>query len=396
MNKNYYSLLFMRVIRTAISIFTESFLVLYFFKLSNNNILPIGLYNLFKYTIMALIIFAVRNITKNKNRIFLLRLSILFNFLFFLLIIILKEKIIKYAVLLGITYGIEEGLYFSVTNIYESEINRKMMAKYTGSFTTIRSIISIIIPVVFGSIMSYKSFNNCVFLVLMLVILNMILSIIYKDKTIPKNNKVNIQKYIKLLKNNKNVLLGHFLALTKGLTFSGAYASLITIYIIKVFDTGFKLGIFTSIFSIITAIASFLFANYIKKKSYKNILLISNILTIFSLILMLFKCNPFTIIVFNFIQSFAKTYILLIDTTNTLILSNISIIKEQFKEEYFLFNEIFIFLGRLLSYTIFCALAFVKNNICTNIIMIIFILFVIIRMYYSLNVEKITTLDYNK
>ncbi len=57
MKKNYYSLLGMRILKKTIAIFTDSFLVLYFLQLSNNNIIPLGIYNLFQYTITFLVIF---------------------------------------------------------------------------------------------------------------------------------------------------------------------------------------------------------------------------------------------------------------------------------------------------------------------------------------------------
>lgn len=89
-----------------------------------------------------------------KKRICLLRIGILLNLGYFLMILFLNEKIINFTWLLGIIYGLEEGFYFSVFNIFESEIKPSEIAKYQGTYTWINAIISMVIPIVFGSAMS--------------------------------------------------------------------------------------------------------------------------------------------------------------------------------------------------------------------------------------------------
>ena len=387
MKKNYYSLLLIRVLKNTIQIFVDSFFVLYFMQLSNNNILSLGTYNLLLFTSLIIIVLLVRNLLKKKNRIFILRLGMIFNFMFFLLIILLNKNMIKYAPLLGIIYGLEEGLFFSIFNVYESMIEKERLAKYSGTYTALNSILSIIIPIIFGSVMSFRGFEKCTIIVLVLVLIKLVLTFVYNDYNIPKENKTNLKGYFKLVKENKGLLNGHMASFTNGLTYGGAFNLLITIYIIKVFKTGFSLGVLTSIFALITAAASVIFANYISRKKYKNLIMICNGLTIITLILMVVKCSPITIILFNFVQSFAKTYSTLINTNNAIVLSQKSEIKDKFKEEYYMTHEMFTYLGRLISYTTFCMLSFANTNIKTNIIMLIFIFFMVLRTIFQIKLH---------
>lgn len=388
MKKNYYSLLLIRALKSTIQIFIDSFFVLYFMQLSNDNIMALGKYNLFLYTALIMVILFIRNLLKRKNRIYLLRIGMIFNFLFFLLILLLNKNMIKYAPLLGIIYGLEEGLFYSVFNIYESMIEKEKLAKYSGTYTALNSILSVVIPIVFGSVMSFKGFEKCTIIVLILVFIKLFLTFMYSDNNIPKSDKTNLKRYFKILRKHKYILDGHMASFTNGLTYGGAFSLLITIYIIKVFKTGFSLGILTSIFSLITALASIIFANFISRKKYKNLIMICNGLTIIALILMVVKCSPITIIIFNFVQSFAKTYSTLINTNNAVILSQRKEIKSKYKEEYYITHEIFTYIGRIVSYTTFCMLAFANTSLNTNIIMLIFIIFMILRTIFQIRLQN--------
>lgn len=386
--RNYNCLLLMRVLKQTINIFIDSFLVLYFLQLSNNNILPVGIFNLFKYTMIIVTMFTIRNLLKKSKRIFLLRIGVFLNFVFFFLLFIFKEKIINYVWLLGFVGGLEEGLYFSVFNIYESKIPKDNFAKYSGMYTALNSLIAVLIPIIFGSVMSFSGFDKCLIIIFIFVFIKIIISFIYKDVNIPKEDKMNLKKYISILKSNKNVLLSHFVSFSNGLTYSGAFSSLVTVYIIKVFKTGFSLGVLTSVFALVTSFASFIFAHLIKRKQYIFLIKTSNFLTIIALIYMILDCNIYSIIFFNFIQSFAKTYASLINEGNTMIVSNYDIIKKEYKEEYFLTHELFIYFGRLISYTVFCLLAFANNTLYVNVIMVVFIIFIIYRSIVSILLQR--------
>ncbi len=164
---NNYKILFcLRILKAILTSFVDSFFVLYFIEISNNNILPLGIYKLIAVSTIYAVIFLCRNFNKSKNRVMLLRIGILLDFVYFLSIILLKEKIVKYMYLVGILYGLEEGFYFSIYHILESDgINNEERAKFSGSYTAVQSILSIIFPLVFGRIykMFTYCFNNCNF-----------------------------------------------------------------------------------------------------------------------------------------------------------------------------------------------------------------------------------------
>lgn len=386
-NLNNYNVLFsFRVLKSILNHFVSSFLVLYFLTLSESNILPLGIYNIVSISVIFITIFLLRNICKSKYRIHLLRIGIILDLIYFIAIIVLKQNIIDYIYIVGILYGLEEGFYYSVYNMFESNgVSNKERTRYNGTYTAAKSILSIMFPLIFGSLIAVTGFLKSLIIVIIIVLIRIILSFIFKDDNLPSTNKTNLKEFTIKVSQNKNIMQMYKINIFNGLTYSeGAFKSIVTLYIIKVFSDSFSLGIFTSIFSLISCILGILFARKINKKYYSSIMKISTILTIISLCIMIIDCNAITIIIFNFLQTISKNLTTLINDTSQANLSNIDEIKKDYKVEYFLGTELSLFIGRFIGQSLFILMAFV------DIIYIIpiFIIFLIMYMINSIKLQN--------
>lgn len=383
---NYKVLFGLRILKNILTTFVDSFFVLYFLDVSNSNILPLGIYKLIAVIAIYSVIFLARNFAKSKHRINLIRIGIILDFVYFLTIILLKDRIVDYMYLVGLLYGLEEGFYYSVYNMLESDgITNEERAKFNGSYTAVQSILAIIFPLIFGSLIYTTGFIKSLLLVLVIVVIRIILSFIFKDKNIPKSNKTNMKKYFELTKNDKKFKKLYILDFFNGITYSeGAFSYIVTIYILKVFSNSFSLGVFTSIFSVITCILGIVFAKFIRKEHYETAIRITTIFTIITLCLMIYKCIPLTIVLFNLFQTISKNIISLINCTNRANLSNTEKIQKEFKVEYWLSTETALIIGRIISYSLFILMAY--NN--TNIIMFVFVLLLILYSHSSINFQK--------
>ena len=385
--KNYKVLMSLRLLKNILATFIDSFLVLYFLTISENNIIPFGIYKLIAVSTIFLTMFLLRNLCKSEYRKFILIFGILFDLLYFLAIIILQEKVIDYAYLLGILYGIEEGLYYSVFNSFESDgVDNKNRAKYYGNLKVYNSILSVIFPIFFGSIIAKTGFIKSLFIVIIIVILRVLLAFFFEDKNIPKENKTNLKVCLKIIKEEKEIKQLFKINFYDGLTYSnGAFKNIITIYIIKVFSDSFSLGIFTSIFSLIAGLMGYLFAHFIKRKEYPYIIRFTMTFTICSLIILIIKCNVITIIVFNLFQTISNTLLGLINDYSKANLSNIKSIRTKYKIEYYIFSDFYLFLGRVLSYVLFILIAFIGEIF----IIPFFIMALILLTYNSIKLQKL-------
>ena len=394
---NYKILFLLRLLKSILNNFVDIFLVLYFINVSNSNILPLGIYKLVAMVTVWVVMFFIKNRCKENGRIHFMKIGIVLYFVYFLSIIILKEKVVDYIYLIGMLYGLEEGFYYSVYNMIESDgIDNKDRTKYVGVYTAVKNIVSIIFPLIFGGMIQKSGFINATIFALFIVIFEIILSNLFKDNNIPKSNKNNFKEFKNIVKNNKGFKNIMVMKICSGLTYSeGALSYVITIYIIKVFSESISLGIFTSIFSVISVIIGILFIKIIKNKYYVPLMIVTSFTTIVLLCIMLLNCNFITIVLYNLSQTISKGLIDLINEKNIFGFSNIKAIKQEYKVEYFLSIETSLFIGRVISNVLFILMAFTN----TQFIMIIFVVFAIMyaasTIMLQISMQKYTEININ-
>lgn len=378
---NYKVLFGLRVLKCILTTFVDSFLVLYFLELSDSNILPLGIYKLVAVAVIFFTIFSVRNIAKAKYRVTLLRIGIILDFLYFLTILLLREKVVDYIYLVGVLYGLEEGFYFSVYNMFESDgIANEERAKFKGTYTAVKSILDMVFPIFMGTYIFTEGFLNAVVVVLAVVTIRIVLSFQFKDRNMPSEARTNLKEYGKIVNQNRKIRQMYKTTIYSGLTYSeGAFSSIVTIYIIKIFSNSFSLGIFTSVFSIVIALLGILFAKVMKPQNYSRNIKISTFFTVTSLFIMITKCNMFTVVLFNFLQTISRHLTEMINSNNEFNLVNIETLRKEYKVEYFVGLEFSIFIGRVISQSLFILMAFIEN---TTIMMIVFAMLLIL---YELN-----------
>ena len=146
-------------------------------------------------------------------------------------------------------------------------------------------------------------------------------------------------------------------------------------------------GIFTAVFALITTIVGILFAKYIKPSSYINNIKLACVLTIIGIVLIAISCNPVTVIIFNLLQSYSKTIIVLINSNSSISISNIDAIK-GYKVEYFLGLEKRYFFGRMIGYILFIMLAISASVVWTDIVLGIFAIIIILLTRSLISLEK--------
>lgn len=384
---NNYKILFsLRILKSILNNFVDVFLVLYFLKVSNSNILPLGIYKLVSVIVIYLIIFLTKNKCKSEGRIKFLRIGMILYFVYFLSIIILKEKIVDYIYLIGLLYGLEEGFYYSVYNMIETDgVENKDRTKYIGIYTLVKNLISVLFPLLFGSLIQKSGFINTTIWVLFIVVIEIVLSNIFKDTNIPTTDKTDFKSFDKIVKKSKEFQSIIFSKIGEGLTYSeGALSYVITIYIIKVFSESISLGIFTSIFSIISALIGVLFVKAIKPRQYNFLMISTSVMTILLLCWMILDCNFITIVLYNFFQTISKELTDLIIEKNIADYANINILKKEYKVEYFLSIETSLFIGRVISNGLFLLMAYTN----ANIIMAIFVVFAIMRVLSAVGLQS--------
>lgn len=379
---NYKILYGFRILKSTIELFVNSFFVMYFLNISNNNVLKLGLYYIVVYTTLFVIVFLCRDVCKSKKRINLLRIGIVLNFIYFLLIFLLKQKLVDYMYLMGFIYGLEEGFYYSIYNNFESNgISNQERAKFTGTYTCIKSIISIIVPLIFGTVITDIGFGKCTIVVLFLVIVQIILSILFKDINLIDNKKTDLKLYKRVISKNEMIKNMYRVNLLNGFIFTGAFSSVVVIYIINAVNTNFNLGVFTSVFALVSSGIGYLFAKVIPMNKYSIILKYTTLLTVLGLLMVMIKTNFVTIVLFNLFQTISSTLFSLIISNCSINMANNPEIKDKYKVEYFIGIEKNIFIGRFISYIMYIIIGLSNSILLTNFILVVFIVLFTLLSY---------------
>ena len=122
-----------QAIGNIISIFLDTFFAAYFYKISEQNIFYLSIYNIVSLVTATIGAFIVSDIIKRKNKINLFRFGMLFEVFNIFLIIILKEKILNYICIMGIISGISTATTGFPLNMIESEnVSNNERSKYLG------------------------------------------------------------------------------------------------------------------------------------------------------------------------------------------------------------------------------------------------------------------------
>lgn len=371
-----------------ISIFLDVFLAAYFYKISEQNILYLSLYNIVGWIVATIGAFLVADIIKRKDKVKLYRFGTIIKSLYILLIIILGEKIVDYVYLIGIMYGISTATTGFPLNMIESEnISNKERSKYVGLVSVATEIISLVVPILLGAYISFKSYQIAAILIFVFSILKLVLSFKITNKNI-QTSKVDIKGFYKILKKDKKLKKIYAIEFFKGINRYGVMSLVVSLLIIYNTNSELEVGGLTSLFSLFTIITMYLFAKFYKSNYKNKILLLSLGILIISFSMIINEINIITIILYNIAYYIFMNIILKITEVDLFNYSNKELFKDKYNTEYFIFRELLLNLGRLLGYILLLAFVGLTHNLYyLNIIFIVIILSIIFVTVLSNKLE---------
>ena len=292
-------LIVINTIRTIIEIFLGPFLTAYFFKLNSNNVTIISVYYIFSYLVIALLSFIVGIVLKKHYELPVFKLGIMAKFIQLLILVFLGDNVKKHIWILAIISGISTITWAFPFNLFSSSlVDNKEKKEFVVYRNIGANIVKVIVPVLFGALISTKSFEMTALIVLGLSFVQLLLSLklTVKKEEKKKESKLNLYENYLLLKQDKNtnnLLKSLFF---QGMTFEGSLETTITLLIIIAFNKDFSLGIITSIGSFLSILSAYFCKKIIKPETMKKILLISCIIPLISTLGILFITNKITII----------------------------------------------------------------------------------------------------
>ena len=282
-------------------LFLGPFLTAYFIKKSQESIIDLSVYYIFSYTLLGIGTFIVASITKNKFRVGMFRIGVILNFVYIMMIIILKEKIIEHLGLISLLYGISSSAYWFSYNLFViNKVDNKKRTEYTVKSKIVSSIIGILCPIILGSIITVTNYELTAVIILIVSIIQIVLSFMLLSENETNLPKFNIRESWNKLKDNKQIRRMSIVEFFIGMNVSdGALEVLMTILIFNSFKTDINLGIITSITTVLSMIFIHLYGKIYKKRDDKRLIIISSILPVLAVFILLIWRNNITIIIYN-------------------------------------------------------------------------------------------------
>lgn len=375
------------IIRNIITIYFDTFFAIYFFNLTNYEILPLAKYYLIVYLMITISFWFLRKCTALKYKVYYYRISISFLALYLALIMLLKEKIVSHIYLVAFIKGLSEGFYYYPRNILNSsKISNIERGHYDGIVNAINQVSSIIIPLLLGILLTYFSYVEIGKAVFVLVIVIFILSYYVKDDGNTKDKVKTITFLKKIWKNTKikNALIIQFL---KGFTISsGVLTAAMTIYKILYFESNLYIGILNSFLGLLTCIFCIIYAKK-SNSSFKMVNIITYVLITLSMISLCIKPNNYFFIIYLIIYATGVTLISLKSDNITVNASNHYLIIFH-KAEYHMLLETFLGISRVGGYVILLIIGLIGKEILLKYILLFSIIPLGLLIFYLNKYEK--------
>lgn len=373
-------------------LFLGPFLTAYFIKTSQESIVDLSVYYIFSNILLAVGSFIVASIIKNKFRIGMFRIGVILNFFYILAIIILKENIVNHLVLISILYGISSSIYWFPYNLFViNKIDNNYRTEYTVKSKIVSSIIGVLCPILLGSIITVTNYELTAIIILFISLIQIILSfLLTSDKEI-NLPKFNLKNTWKKLKDNEQIRKMSIVEFFIGMNVSdGALEILMTILIFNSFKTNFNLGIITSITTILSMIFVHLYGKIYKNKEDKNVILISSIIPVLSVLLLLIWRNNITIIIYNICYVIFTSLLTLTREIRLFNISDSYIVDNNNQSEFFAIREGILNCGRIVGYLMLLFAGISGSLLVLNIVMVILTLSILVM---GVNIRKIEKFD---
>lgn len=369
-------------------LFLGPFLTAYFIKTSQESIIDLSIYYIFSYILLAIGSFIVASIIKNKFRMGMFRIGIILNFFYIMSIIILKEEIINHLGLISILYGISSSAYWFPYNLFViNKIDNNYRTEYTVKSKIISSIIGVLCPIILGSIITVTNYELTAIIILFISLIQIILSFILTSEKENDLPKFNLKKTWNKLKNNKQIRRMSIVEFFIGMNVSdGALEILMTILIFNSFKTNMNLGIITSITTILSMIFVDIYGKIYKKRNDKNIIIISSILPVVSVLTLLLWRNNVTVIIYNVCYVIFTALLTLTREIRLFNLSDSYIVRKENQSEFFAIREGILNCGRIFGYLMLLFAGISGSQVILNIVMVILTLSILIM---GMNIRKI-------
>lgn len=334
-------------IKRVIKVFTGPFLIAFILNISEGSIVELSIFNIIFYLIIGVTSFCLGFSLKKTSKLMYYKLGIAIN----IIVIGMLALGVNHLALIAFLLGVATAFYYMPFNIMISKlIANNERPKFEAAVGMISTIIAVIIPVILGILITITSFQTTALLIAFLCLVQIVLALKLTDEEAVTRRSFNIKSFFNYIKNKKQVITILKMDMISGLAWSGGLLELLaTVLIIYQFKTDFNLGLFTSLFALLSFLTYYIIGK-LQSKYYKIVLICTIIGCIINLIAIMSGLNLVTIIIYNI---FVATLLKAVSRIHVIRLFNITNKYHEldyYRTEYFVSREMILNTGRVLGF----------------------------------------------
>lgn len=376
-------LLTVHILKMIMDLFISTFLVSYILSQTPESILGKGLFNigLFYvswYFIYGLFEFICSYFVDKGNRVLFLRIAIVINTLLIVALVFWGEQISHWIVLAGAICGLVDAFYYSSYLIMRTELAGGKSVKLYNMLTTIfTNVVKIVVPTIMGYVIEASTLSSIAIYIVIISVIQFAVSMFIKsDKN--ESSKFEFKKFLNYLKSNKEdskkLKWTYISSIPSG--FKATYYVLVVVLTVYVFKKDSLLGVYTSLFSLLTMLCLIMYklADNNKKFNKFIIYLLLGFLPVISTIIVAIKTSEVTLVILNFlltVSSYFSDYLGNLERDAVIK----SVHKNEFIAEHQVFGELIQCVGRVTAFGIFMLVGLSSNFALFIAMLLVFIMF---------------------
>lgn len=349
LRRDYINLLVISGLYSLALALSNIFVNLYIWK-QFESLLVLGYFNGIVFLTQLLAIYGGGKLCKWKDRVFVLRLGILFYTLFYLAVLVTKHWPVEKILLLGTFSGVAAGLYWISFNVLVFEVTSPdTRSKFLGFVGMLTSLGTLIGPMTSALIIQNYGITGYTFVFILSLCLFVIASIVsiflHRRKRMGqfqfKKAKVAYQQQ----KNYRIINWAHFF---QGLR-EGVFAFTISTYLFIITNNELAVGQYMLIHSIVSIISYYFVSRLLQPKHRLKSIAVSAIFLFLSLFLIIGQVTMMHFIFYAVIIAFMYPFMLVpFQSISYDVVGKLPNLGE-YRLEYLVWRDLFLTTGRLVS-----------------------------------------------
>ncbi len=375
-------------LRKFLSVFFSLFFNIYILKIVNNDMNFILKYTVYSVILAFILEYISLKIINSKNVGIFYKSSFVLSVICIILLIILKEKVVKYVYLIK-TLDTMKSTFYAVP--YELIVigsnTNKSMSSYLANLNILENITTVLTPIFSGFVIEKFSYNVLFIILGLETMLIIVIASNIKDFTV-QDKKMNLREFWKVAKDKiclKDIYKCMFF---RRISSQGAMTELLPIVLFLRLGTELSFGSYNTMFAIISIISLQILKVINNKNINKKFYPYMAIIIFISSLMVVFNTNFITLLIYYILMNSFGTIIESESCSAVYTAIKVDNLEKYRKEHIMTFN-IYMIIGQIISYgLVYILYNYFYNVNILSIAISILMFFLIISAIYLRKTEQ--------